>query len=1483
VREIDNVAAGQERKAELRIGISPTNTVPTAKPDEYFHKANQALSLKIKAEHKAGVLRTLECEISNNLNLLDAKSSVITLPNASEFDDWLEARFSIIPLGGGSFRCSYTLFSLGLTGSDTPTAIMQSTPVVLSHSTLGAAANVFAGYAVKLDKKNTTAEGVFVDDHSVIISNDPAGTPVALAADRVTAASFNANWSAGVGAYAASYLVQVVQGMDDFIPGNFVANLSTSSTRLRIPSLSAGMLYRYRVIGVNLNGQSAPSAVIEVTTLAAGQNAPPTIDIIADPAPLAVNAGVQTVNLAGISDGGELNQTVSITATSSNTALIPHPMVSYLSPNATGSLSFTPTADTVGNSTITVTVNDGAGNNNLTTRTFTIIVVSPPALIDFNDANDLTTKLGRYTEAGTTVTAENNAVTMQGATAGVDKLFVGIRPTAYDASSAGYLVTSLMVNFGDVLDTAGKDNGELKLGFMTNNTPNLGKLNDTMNKTAGNASLGIKFKVEHSVTEPDKQRIVEAELFSGPSDTKSGKQGLFNQDAKRWYKVTLYAVRLGLSGYGLTYFVQDFGTDGLTPGPVVLSDGPYTFTSAAFATDTSVFAAFTIKGAKEGELAHKFYFDNHEAIVNTTAPFSPTTENPLGGDFDFAELAWTPSALGRTPTSYLVELVQGNADFVTGNFLSQTGATGQATGFTVTAPALTSTIAGLQALTTYRYRVMAAIGSDASAAKNIVSFTTPDSPLLIGPNDVVARYGFLNRSVFVTGDVGELATLVPDNGAQTSGIVSLTVGETLHLNAHSRIRFSLGQSRHTKLIVHDLAPVDPSTVFEVQLGDLTPQEGAQFDLVDWTTRAITGDLDWSDNLALPTLSNGLTWDTSLFTSEGILRINGTPVALAISDEPDALAVLPQANANFTVAVTGTAPWLFQWMKNGVDISGEIHPTLQLFNVSEADDALYSARVTNGQTTATSTAVRLNVYDPPHILTPPAALVLNPTQTATFTVNATTEVGTMSYEWRFNGIPISGAPNAPTLTLAGITEANQGNYSVAITNPAGTTVSAAAPLTVNDPISILTHPLSKTISNGNTATFSVVAGGTAPFSYQWQRNGVDIAGETADTITVTAAPNTVGRYRVKVSNVAGFVFSNTATLTLGGWFVGAFEAPLPRSTALNANLGGVLRLTTTADFTYTGKVTLGAVIYSIKGNLVFNPTDPMRPTLSVNIPRKNTTALTLTVGFGPDAMESITLTDGTSSLAATGWRKVWNKTVLPTAYAGYYTLGMDTPLSLVETRPEGTSYASFTVNNTTGALTTAGKLADGTAFSSTAFVGPHGEVLVFAPLYKAKGSVIGTMQIAAAVQNKDNTLVGEIGWLRPAITGKVFPAGVGPFDLSAVGARYDAPAAGNLVMGLPIGATNNAEIDFDTITTLPVRVDAKHKITPDATLKPTSFTATLNPKTGILTGSFSLANPTRKVTFSSIVVRDATGQAGRGYLLAPEGVATKSAQVVFEGL
>ncbi len=80
--------------------------------------------------------------------------------------------------------------------------------------------------------------------------------------------------------------------------------------------------------------------------------------------------------------------------------------------------------------------------------------------------------------------------------------------------------------------------------------------------------------------------------------------------------------------------------------------------------------------------------------------------------------------------------------------------------------------------------------------------------------------------------------------------------------------------------------------------------------------------------------------------------------------------------------------------------------------------------------------------------------------------------------------------------------------------------------------IITQPAGKTVITGQTATFSVVATGTS-LSYQWQKNGTDIAGATGASYTTPPATlsDNGSIFRVNVTNPAGSVISNGAVLTV----------------------------------------------------------------------------------------------------------------------------------------------------------------------------------------------------------------------------------------------------------------------------------------------------------------------------------------------------------------
>src|SRR5437899_6493880 len=82
-------------------------------------------------------------------------------------------------------------------------------------------------------------------------------------------------------------------------------------------------------------------------------------------------------------------------------------------------------------------------------------------------------------------------------------------------------------------------------------------------------------------------------------------------------------------------------------------------------------------------------------------------------------------------------------------------------------------------------------------------------------------------------------------------------------------------------------------------------------------------------------------------------------------------------------------------------------------------------------------------------------------------------------------------------------------------------------------SITTQPTNRTVTAGQTATLSVSATGTAPLSYQWQKNGMAISGATSNVYTTPPATSSDNgaQFTVVISNTAGSLTSDAATLTV----------------------------------------------------------------------------------------------------------------------------------------------------------------------------------------------------------------------------------------------------------------------------------------------------------------------------------------------------------------
>lgn len=243
---------------------------------------------------------------------------------------------------------------------------------------------------------------------------------------------------------------------------------------------------------------------------------------------------------------------------------------------------------------------------------------------------------------------------------------------------------------------------------------------------------------------------------------------------------------------------------------------------------------------------------------------------------------------------------------------------------------------------------------------------------------------------------------------------------------------------------------------------------------------------------------------------------------------------------------------YQWKKNGTDIPGATAPVLAFATTATTDTGSYTVVATNllGSTTSTAATLTVNAAPvAPAITTAPVAQTVNAGANVTFSV-AATGTAPITFQWKKDTVDVPGATQA-TLTLSGVQFADAGNYSVVLTNPIGTTVSTPVALVVNAaPPTVATPPAAQTVNAGANASLFVVVSGTAPFTYQWKKGGLDIPGATGSSLAFApAALADTGSYTVVVTNAGGSTTSAAATLTVNA--VGPTIASQPASQTVTA--------------------------------------------------------------------------------------------------------------------------------------------------------------------------------------------------------------------------------------------------------------------------------------------------------------------------------------------
>ncbi|RZI80889.1 MAG: hypothetical protein EOP38_21070 [Rubrivivax sp.] len=150
----------------------------------------------------------------------------------------------------------------------------------------------------------------------------------------------------------------------------------------------------------------------------------------------------------------------------------------------------------------------------------------------------------------------------------------------------------------------------------------------------------------------------------------------------------------------------------------------------------------------------------------------------------------------------------------------------------------------------------------------------------------------------------------------------------------------------------------------------------------------------------------------------------------------------------------------------------------------------------------------------------------------FSVSASGSI--LSYQWQRDGTPIAGATGSsyttPTLHMGD----NGAKYHVVISGANASVTSATAILTVTPiGLALAAQPQAQAAKDGDVVSFDVVATGSEPIEYQWQRDGIAIVGANKSTFTTSAL--TVGDnaavFKVLIRNPAGAVSSQEARLTV----------------------------------------------------------------------------------------------------------------------------------------------------------------------------------------------------------------------------------------------------------------------------------------------------------------------------------------------------------------
>ena len=267
--------------------------------------------------------------------------------------------------------------------------------------------------------------------------------------------------------------------------------------------------------------------------------------------------------------------------------------------------------------------------------------------------------------------------------------------------------------------------------------------------------------------------------------------------------------------------------------------------------------------------------------------------------------------------------------------------------------------------------------------------------------------------------------------------------------------------------------------------------------------------------------------------------------LVIKTQPQSVKVAEGKTATFKVVASGATSYQWYYRKTSSSAwtavsNNGTSATYTLTTEARHNGYQYRCLVKNSARSVFTNIVTLTVNCKPVITTQPANAKVNEGKTATFKVVAS---GATSYQWYYRKTSssewtaVSNNGTSATYTLTTAARHNGYQYRCLVKNSVGSVFSNIVTLTVNCKPVITSQPSNVTVTVGKTATFKVAATGAT--SYQWYYmkpgestwNEVSTNGTSATYNLTTATRHNGYKYRCKLTNSAGSVYTSIVTLTV----------------------------------------------------------------------------------------------------------------------------------------------------------------------------------------------------------------------------------------------------------------------------------------------------------------------------------------------------------------